>query len=393
MNKIMCKRCVLHSSIPQVSLDEEQVCNLCKEYDENSRYQPKIERYLEKQMQAIFEKRGQGMYDAAVMFSGGKDSTMLLKMAKEKYGLRVLAISVMHPLVNQTASQNMEQVAAALGVDLIKIHIQEDVYKKVMKQGLLYGDNYDLTEFVGCQVCNFLFKWVIIKVAMSMGIPNVLEGNDKSQSPAYLAEGYKFDLDKPYGKLHDLVRDALGGEYDNSIYGCDSNWLKQRKFPNLISPFTFIEYEYKDNFKKIDALGINSKKYRSLITNCDAVPFFSYLSIKKYDCVSYIKHFANEIRRGYPNMSQLSLDETTDSMVLERKTMSEILEEFKQIILYVAEKGLTEETMTSTHYRTVLDLAPTFYAVYGEKVSDSMLKQILKISYYMNYFEISPDQI
>lgn len=120
---------------------------------------------------------------------------------------------------------------------------------------------------------------------------------------------------------------------------------------------------------------------------------FPYLSVNKYGCTSYIKHFANETRRAYPNMSQLSLDDTTDSIILERKTMYAILEKFKKIILYFAENGLKEENMTTEHHQAVLEMAPIFYKVYGAEVSDSMLEQILRISYYMNYFEITTDQI
>lgn len=59
---------------------------------------------------------------------------------------------------------------------------------------------------------------------------------------------------KPYGKMHDLIRDALGEEYDNSMYGCNPDWLKQREFPNLISLFTFI-LNIRTTLKRLTHLG------------------------------------------------------------------------------------------------------------------------------------------
>jgi len=338
-------------------------------------------------------------YHAIVLFSGGKDSTILLKLAKEKYGLRTLAFSVMHPLVNDTAKKNIEDVTNKLNVELIKAYPDEEVYKKCIKLGILKGPEYGLGEFFGCDVCSFFHMWIPIRYAMRMGIPIIMEGSDLSQTGEiayHQSERVKNELQngrKPFGRVHDLVMDALGEEYKGCIYDCDEREILEGKYPTIISPFSFIDYDYRDNFAEIEKIGLTRKEFRSIYTNCSATPFFSYFSLKRFDCVSYIKHYAGEVRRGYPNLMQRSLKDDDSATMLNKEVIEKLMEEYKNVVLYIAGKKLTEDKITDEETQKLKGMASTYLDIFGEDVCDVFLHDLLQIPNYADYFGVDLDTV
>lgn len=400
-NHKSCHTCVLHSEVPNITIAEDGLCSVCRQHQKIRPHEPRIKKYLLEEMENLFnslpgQKR---LYDVMVLFSGGKDSTILLKMAREKYGLNPLAISVIHPLVNDIASKNMETVAAKLHVDLVKIFPDETVFKKVIKHGILKGREYGLGEFFGCDVCSFFHHWLPIRYAMKLGIPVILEGSDNSQlgeATFWQSEKVKQDAKqgkKPYNRVHDLVGDALGEQYKGSIYDYNEAEVIQGPYPTVISPFSFMDYDYRQNFKEIESLGLQSKAFRSIYTNCSATPFFSYFSIKRFDCVSYIRHYATEIRKGYPNLMQRSLNDDDTAAVLDKELIEQLMSEYRSAVLHVAENKLKEDTITAAEKNKLISMAPTYIKVFGENVCDVFLHDLLQINYFAGYFDVDLESV
>ncbi len=400
-DKKTCINCVLHADIPGITIGDDGLCSLCAHHKKFQQHEPRIKKYLLDEMENLFKslKKQKRFYDVMVLFSGGKDSTILLKMAREKYGLNPLAVSVIHPLVNELASKNMETVAKKLNVDLIKIFPDENVFKKVIKHGILEGPKYGLGEFFGCDVCSFFHHWLPIQYAMKLDIPIILEGSDNSQlgeATFWQSEKVKQDAKqgkKPYNKVHDLVINALGEEYKGSIYDYNEGKIIQGPYPTVISPFSFIDYDYRKNFKEIEALGLQSKAFRSIYTNCSATPFFSYFSVKRFDCVSYIRHYATEIRKGYPNLMQRSLKDPDTTGVLDKELIEQLMSEYRNVVLYVAENKLKEETITDAEKKKLIGMAPMYITTFGEDVCDVFLHDLLQINYFADYFGVDLESI
>jgi hypothetical protein len=400
-SKKSCQACVLHTHVPGITINDEGICSMCESYRQFKQHEPRVKKYLLEEMENLFKKakKERRAYDVIVLFSGGKDSTILLKMAKEQYHLRPLAFSVIHPLVNQTASRNMEIVAGKLNVDLIKVFPDENVYKRVIKHGIEKGPQYGLGEFFGCDVCSFFHSWLPIQYAMKMGIPVILEGSDSSQAGEmtyWQAERVKEDAKKgkkPFGRVHDLFIDALGEEYRGSIYDYDEEAVINGHYPTFISPFSFTEYDYRKNFEEIESMGLESKEFRSIYTNCSATPFFSYVSLKRFGCVSYIKHYANEVRRGYPNLMQRSLKDTDTADVLNKEMVENLMKEYKNVVIYVVENKLTEETITDGQREKLIAMAPNYLSLFGEDVCNVFLNDVLRISRYADYFNVDLNRI
>lgn len=400
-NKKVCSNCVLHSNVPGITINDEGICSVCSNFNSFKQHEPRVKKFLIEEMEHLFEKAKSKhrAYHVIVLFSGGKDSTILLKMVKEKYGLRPLAFSIMHPLVNEVAAKNMESAARKLNVDLMKVFPDEEVYKKVIRHGILYGSQYGLGEFFGCNICTFFHFWIPIKHAMKMDIPVILEGSDISQTGEityWQAQKVKGDAKqgkKPFDQVHDLFIDALGEEYKGSIYDYNESEVINGNYPTVISPFTFMEYDYKKNFHQIESLGLESKKFRSIYTNCSATPFFSYFTIKRFDCVSYIKHYATEVRRGYPNLMQMSVEEKEGSNTLNKQIIEKLMEEYRSVVLYAVENKLDTENITDAEKEKLRGMAPTYLHTFGEKVCDVLLNDVLMIRHHADYFNVDLDSI
>lgn len=400
-NKKICKNCVLHTNIPGITINDDGLCSVCESHKKFSPHEPRTKKYLTEEMENLFKKAKsqERPYHVGVLFSGGKDSTMLLKMTKEKYGLRPLAFSVIHPLVNNTAAKNMEAVTNKLNIDLIKVYPDEEVYKKAVGLGIMKGPEYGLGEFFGCEICSFFHFWLPIRYAMKMDIPVILEGSDLSQTGIFtyqpgesVRENARKGI-KPFGTIHDLVMDAIGREYKGSIYDYNEAEIAGGKYPTIISPFSFMDYDYRDNFKEIQGLGFKKKNFRTIYTNCSATPFFSYFSLKRFDCLSYIKHYATEVRRGYPNLMQHSIKDIDTANVLNKQVVERLMEEYRDVVLYIAENKLSESNITESKREKLKSMAPNYINIFGEEVCDVFLHDVLKILSYADYFGVSLDSI
>lgn len=400
-NHQVCTNCVLHTGIPGITVNEKGLCSLCQHYEKFKQHEPRLRKYLIEEMENLFEKARSKKrpYHAIVLFSGGKDSTVLLKMAKEKYGLRTLACAVMHPLVNNTAKKNMEEVTHQLNIDLIKIYPDETVYRKAVKKGIEHGPKYGLGEFFGCEVCSFFHFWMPIRYAMRLDIPIVLEGSDLSQTGEFTywqAERVVADVKKgkkPFGGVHDLVIDAAGQEYKGSLYDYDEEEVTGGRYPTVISPFTFMEYDYRENFRQIEGMGLKQKDFRTIYTNCSATPFFSYFTLDRFDCVSYIKHYATEVRRGYPNLMQHSVKDADTADVLNKEIVSKMMKEYENVVRYIGTHKLGHDNVTEAEKENLRKMAPTYLDIFGEDVCDVFLHDVLRIPYYAGYFDVDLDNI
>ena len=84
---MICKRCVLPESKPDIWINEDGICNICLEYDKETQS-------LDKSLETDFIKllnmyKSKGEYDCLVMCSGGKDSTSALYYMKKRKSIRL----------------------------------------------------------------------------------------------------------------------------------------------------------------------------------------------------------------------------------------------------------------------------------------------------------------
>jgi N-acetyl sugar amidotransferase len=120
--KRICTKCVMDTTDSKITFDDKGVCDHCNTY--YSDILPKWhtdEKGHNELLQIIdkIKKEGKGKdFDCIMGMSGGIDSSYLLYVMKEKYGLRPLVFHVDAGWNSQIAVNNIERLIDGLGSDL-----------------------------------------------------------------------------------------------------------------------------------------------------------------------------------------------------------------------------------------------------------------------------------
>jgi N-acetyl sugar amidotransferase len=120
-NQTICKRCIMDTTIPGITFDENGICNFCHVHDRLESEFPLNEagqRKLDSILRQIRRKGKYKKYDCILGISGGRDSTYTLYLAKKVWGLRPLAVHFNDGFGNPVAGENMRKATKKLGVDL-----------------------------------------------------------------------------------------------------------------------------------------------------------------------------------------------------------------------------------------------------------------------------------
>lgn len=133
----ICDRCVMDTSVPDISFNENMICNYCITLEERSKHVLNIqdtERDLRrKKLINTVKHAGRGKpYDCIVGVSGGVDSSFALVKAVSE-GLRPLAVHMDNGWNSELAQNNIENLVKGLGVDLHTHVINWNEYRELMQ--------------------------------------------------------------------------------------------------------------------------------------------------------------------------------------------------------------------------------------------------------------------
>lgn len=346
-NRITCNKCILHSNVPEVEINDDGSCTFCKESISTSKFDLKLSNLLKIKMKSLFEKviQQNSQYDVLVLFSGGKDSTYLLYLLKNVYKLKPLAVSIIHPLVNENSRKNMETVAERLNVELIKYQLSTRVFTEFIRFGLLNGKKYGFDEFVGCCCCEYFHYLMGFKLAVLMKIPILVDGTSKGQIiNKYLDADFIRDSLINKKTFFGIAQTAFEAYSNQTLY----EWVMKQSIKvedlnlNLISPFTFMDYFEKDAYRTIEELGFSRENFLSTRTNCKAVPLFDYINYMLYDCPTYIKYYAKPFRKEFFEIDPIeTMEKISPEMIQEeRKKMINYLKDYKKLLIELVESGV-----------------------------------------------------
>lgn len=293
-----CTRCVMDTTAPGISFDNDGVCNYCKEFDAvalKTIKKPAAERqaYLNEVLDQIREVGKNNEYDCIVGLSGGVDSSCVAVLAKE-FNLRPLVVHFDNGWNSELAIKNIESLIRKLNYSLYTYVINWEDFKELQLA-------YFRASVVDIEVAtDQLIAAALLDIAKKYNIKYILSGNNFRTEyimPDEWVCKHKTDqtnlknIYKRFGSGKKIKYPAISAteyylmnEYYNiefvpllNLVDFDLNAMKNR----LINEFDYRPYEY--------------KHYESVFTRF----YQGYILPKKFNIDKRKAHLSNLICSGF----------------------------------------------------------------------------------------------
>lgn len=226
----ICKKCVMDTTLIEVTFDKDGVCNFCRSFEESKKAALLPVEESKKRLRALIQKiKSDGRdkdYDCILGLSGGVDSSYLALILKD-FGLRALAVQFDNGWNTELAVKNIENICEKLNIDLYTYVVNWDEFK-------------DLTlSFIKASVRNIeaptdhgIFA-ALYHVADQVGCKYIINGNN------YATEATSLPMS--FGHAYRDLRQIKG---IHKIYGT----IPLKTYPTL----GFIKKPYYTKIKKIE---------------------------------------------------------------------------------------------------------------------------------------------
>jgi tRNA(Ile)-lysidine synthase TilS/MesJ len=306
---------VLPETFPGLSFNTEGICNYCQKLDsKKTKLAEERKKYEQKFLDLLnqLNQINQRPYDAIMAYSGGKDSSYTLKLLKEDFGLKVLAITLNHGFVSQQAIKNIQKVTETLNVDHIMVAPNQKVLCSVFTKSISL-DLYPIKALERassiCNTCMNLTKSLLLKHAIEMGIPFISYGWSPGQAPIQ-SSVMKLNpsmIRQTQSVVINILKKVIGEELSSfvlqerhyKILDWESEKTKKGFLYN-IHPLAFLEYNEEKIFEDIKSLGWELPKDTDAnSTNCLLNAFANQIHQKQYGFHPYAFEIADLVRKGY----------------------------------------------------------------------------------------------
>src|SRR3972149_9060087 len=127
-------RCILPETFPGIKFDEHGVCSHCADFKGIEALNEHKREYEQKFINLVEQSRKKSFYDCMIAYSGGKDSTYTLKVLRERYNLKVLALTIDNGFISERAFRNMCSVTDNLGVDHMIVKPRLGLLKQIFRK-------------------------------------------------------------------------------------------------------------------------------------------------------------------------------------------------------------------------------------------------------------------
>ncbi|MBI5593243.1 MAG: 7-cyano-7-deazaguanine synthase [Deltaproteobacteria bacterium] len=170
-----CKYCMLSTAVKGIRLDEEGLCNLCRDHERHQKKYAsffKSEADLKNIIKNTVEVKTRA-YDCLLLYSGGKDSTYVLIRLLEM-GIRVLAMTFDNGYMSDRCRKNIKDVCNSYQVDNVIISLPQERMDRIFLTSLQ-------TESSVCHGCWRVINARVIEMAFERDIPFIVTGLSRGQ--------------------------------------------------------------------------------------------------------------------------------------------------------------------------------------------------------------------
>jgi thymidine kinase len=269
----ICKKCVLPETFPGIRFNENGICNHCLDFQDEKNPEEKKNRYRSRLDELIAVHRGKSSYDAIMSYSGGKDSTFILTLLKEEFGLNVLALTMDNGFLPGQTLTNIRTIVERLGIDHILFKPRFDILRRVFTLGArenIYPATTLRRASTICTSCMTLVKFATLKLALEKSIPFIFFGWSPGQIPissSIMKNNPELLRSMQKAASEPLLR--LVGDEVKPYFLEEKYFSGAYTFPYNISPFAFLDYDERAIIKKVKRLGwIPPRGVDANSTNC-----------------------------------------------------------------------------------------------------------------------------
>lgn len=293
-------------TFPGIKFDEEERCNYCHQEKSIIEKSPakKIE-YQERLHQLIKASRDTApSYDVIMAYSGGKDSSYTLKLLREKFDLRILAVTFDNHFLPEVTWNNIAAITNALSVDHISFRPPWQLMKKIFTT-TASKDIFPLPTLLRassiCTACIGMVKSLILKTAVEMSIPFVAFGWSPGQAPIQSAimKTNPAMVKQSQKAFLAAFSDEIGGQIKR--YALSDGLLNSKKdaFPVNIHPLAFYEYNEQAIRDELDSVGWRFPADTDTnSTNCLINAYANHVHLERHRFHPYVWEIANMVRQG-----------------------------------------------------------------------------------------------
>lgn len=297
-----CRRCAI--SERAVSLDSAELCSDCR----GPRIVPTTMPPAENESKALAEVlaeypgRGQGRYDAMVLFSGGKDSVYMVRRIQDEHpNLRLLAFTIDNTFMSPIARTNVLRLVSRLDLDHITFRPARAYLKKLYRYGITHlnaGGGYGTVDFSDGE---FILDSAR-SLAAEKGIPLILCGYSRYQVQDGL--GIKTFESPPERERADRTHVAgmaladLFSETERGLWWRGSRWAPDR-VARLLFPLYAWNLDESVIARQVADWGLLHPRENSpLVTNHQLIPLLGVVDIHRMGYSGFEKEFCRMIREG-----------------------------------------------------------------------------------------------
>ncbi|MBN2395599.1 MAG: N-acetyl sugar amidotransferase [Candidatus Atribacteria bacterium] len=173
--KQLCKLGIWDESVPGIIFNEDGISNYAVIQQTLMKTYPRGQKGLDDWNVIVEKVRAKGKrqkYNCIVGISGGVDSSYLLYLIKEKYGLRPLAVTLDNGWSSEIAVKNIKLVTEKLNVDLVTHVIDYEEIKDLIRSYMFAS-----LPWIDAPT-DAAIKGLMYKIALREGIKFIFRGND-----------------------------------------------------------------------------------------------------------------------------------------------------------------------------------------------------------------------
>lgn len=307
-----CSRCIVSERYMPL---HNGVCELCLAAERGQQPASAEQRDTAKMKQELSEilsqyeppqskRRGEGNYDALVLFSGGKDSAYLLyQLRKEHPGLRLLAVTIDNGFFSRIALENARGVLERIdGVDHLIFKPRPELYKKTFRHAFIHlneGGCYTTVDRMDGDLAFDIGR----NLAASWAIPLMIAGLSPEQVERILGlKWFETDRQQERQKRTHSAGFRLEDLYSPEEMACywwdGSRWPEDR-IPRVLYPFYAWPYDEQQIREVVVREGlIDPGKDNPLATNNDTIPVMLAVDMAQLGYSGFEPEFAELIRVG-----------------------------------------------------------------------------------------------